>query len=63
MIRLPKNKGGKTINKIVSTTDIYPTLMELCGTPVKHKLSGSSLTGLMQNPGDENWRNTAYSYW
>lgn len=63
MIRLPKNKGGKTINKIVSTTDIYPTLMELCGTPVNHKLSGSSLTGLMENPTDENWRNTAYSYW
>lgn len=63
MIRLPKNKGGKTINKIVSTTDIYPTLMELCGTPVNHKLSGSSLIKLMQNPTDENWRNTAYSYW
>ncbi len=63
MIRLPKNKGGKTINKIVSTTDIYPTLMELCGTPVEHNISGTSLTGLMENPNDESWRNTAYSYW
>jgi len=63
MIRLPQNPGGKTINKIVSTTDIYPTLMELCGTPVEHSLSGKSLTTLMENPNDENWRNTAYSYW
>ncbi len=63
MIRLPKNKGGKTINKIVSTTDIYPTLMELCGTPVEHKLSGTSLTCLMENPKDKNWRNSAYSYY
>ncbi|NOR76331.1 MAG: sulfatase-like hydrolase/transferase [Draconibacterium sp.] len=63
MIRLPKNKGGKTINKIVSTTDIYPTLMELCGTPVEHTLSGTSLTSLMENPNDDTWRNTAYSYW
>lgn len=63
MMKVPGMKNGKTIDKIVSTTDIYPTLMELCGTPVNHKLSGESLTGLMENTKDENWRNTAYSYW
>ena len=62
IIKLPTNSVGKTINKIVSTTDIYPTLMELCGTPVSHSLDGTSLTGLMKNPNDNSWRNTAYSY-
>jgi arylsulfatase A-like enzyme len=61
IIRLPGKKGQK-VSKIVSTTDIYPTLMELCNTPVKHKLDGESLTGLMKNTNDKTWRNTAYSY-
>ncbi|MBT3384969.1 MAG: sulfatase [Prolixibacteraceae bacterium] len=63
MMKVPGMENGKTINKIVSTADIYPTLMELCGTPVNHDLSGSPLTDLMKNHNDENWRNTAYSYW
>ncbi len=63
IMKVPGMENGKTIDKIVSTTDIYPTLMELCGTPVKHKLDGGSLTGLLKNPNDKNWRNTAYSYY
>jgi arylsulfatase A-like enzyme len=63
IIRKPNDKGGKKIEKIVSTTDIYPTLMELCNVPVEHPLDGNSLTGLMQNPNDSSWRNTAYSYY
>ena len=62
IMKIPEAKGGKTITKIVNTTDIYPTLMELCGTPVDHPLDGSSLTGLMKNPNSNKWRNTAYSY-
>ncbi|MCK5277584.1 MAG: sulfatase-like hydrolase/transferase, partial [Cyclobacteriaceae bacterium] len=62
IIRLPNKNGGKTISKIVSTTDIYPTLMELCETSVHHSLDGNSLTDLMNNPVTAHWRNTAYSY-
>jgi len=63
IIRLP-GKQGTEISQIVSTTDIYPTLMKLCGTPVKHKLDGESLTELMNNPDDnKGWRNTACSYY
>ena len=63
IMKVPGMENGKTISKIVSTTDIYPTLMELCQTPVNHKLSGESLTSLMKNPENKEWRNTAYSYW
>ncbi|MDX1284341.1 MAG: sulfatase, partial [Draconibacterium sp.] len=63
IMRVPGMENGKTINKIVSTTDIYPTLMELCNTPVTQKLDGTSLTTLFNNPYDKEWRNTAYSYW
>ena len=62
IIRLPNKNGGKTISKIVSTTDIYPTLMELCGTPVNHSLDGTSLSNLMNNSKTSDWENTAYSY-
>jgi arylsulfatase A-like enzyme len=62
IMKVPGQKGGKTIGKIVSTTDIYPTLMELCNTPVNYSLDGSSLTGLIKNQHDTSWRNTAYSY-
>lgn len=49
IMKVPGMENGKTISKIVSTTDIYPTLTELCQTPVNHKLSGD-LTSLMKNP-------------
>lgn len=62
IMKVPGMEKGRILDKIVSTTDIYPTLMELCGTPVQHPLDGQSLTGLMKNPADSLWRNTAYSY-
>jgi arylsulfatase A-like enzyme len=62
IIRLPNKNGGETISKIVSTTDIYPTLMELCDTKVDHSLDGTSLSNLMNNPKTSDWENTAYSY-
>lgn len=63
MMRVPGFENGKSINKIVSSVDIYPTLMDLCNTPVSFHLDGNSMTGLLKNPSDKNWRNTAYSYW
>ena len=62
IMRVPGFEGNK-IDDVVSTTDIYPTLMELCHTPVQHQLSGESMVKLLKNPSDKNWRNTAYSYW
>jgi arylsulfatase A-like enzyme len=63
IMQVPGMNQGKTIDKIVSTTDIYPTLMELCSIPLQHHLDGESMVSLLHNPEDMNWRNTAYSYW
>lgn len=62
LMRVPGIKGSK-IDKVVSTADIYPTLMDLCETPVNHSLSGESMVALLKNPQSDEWRNTAYSYW
>ena len=62
IVRLPNDKGGREIKEIVSTVDIYPTLMELCDIPVSHSLDGQSMFSMMR--GDNSaWRNTAYSYY
>lgn len=63
IMKVPGMENGKTISKIVSTTDIYPTLMDLCDTEVNHSLDGESLVELMKDPASRAWRNTAYSYW
>lgn len=62
IMKMPHGPGGKTIDQVVSSTDIYPTLMQLCRTPVKHSLDGQSLVNLMDNPDSKDWRNTAYGY-
>ena len=61
ILKVPGMSGG-TIEQIVSTTDIYPTLMELCNTKVNHSLDGTSMLNLLQNRTEAEWRNTAYSY-
>jgi arylsulfatase A-like enzyme len=62
MIKLPgKTYAPQEFNQIVSTVDIYPTLVELCGLDMPHPTDGNSLTTLWKTPGQA-WRNTAYSY-
>ena len=61
MIKAPGVQSAQ-VDQIVSTVDIYPTLLDLTGNSDDSDLDGKSLVGLMQNPQSENWRNTAYSY-
>ncbi|WP_215224879.1 sulfatase [Echinicola shivajiensis] len=61
MIKNPKLEGA-VIDKIVSSTDIYPTLMDLAGVETNYPLDGKSMVPLMENPNWEDWRNTAYGY-
>jgi arylsulfatase A-like enzyme len=52
-----KNTTGaaKICKKVVSLQDIYPTLVELSGLPIKTDIEGNSLAALIENPDKANW--------
>lgn len=56
--------GAREVEKnwVVSSVDLYPTLMELCGLSVDFPLDGQSLVNLMQEGKDEQRENISYSY-
>lgn len=62
IIKTPGNRKGAVCDKIVSSIDIYPTLMELCGVKLPYKADGKSLAGLLKDPDDNLWDNNAFSY-
>ena len=49
IVRVPGIEGGIT-ESIVETTDIFPTLVELCGLPVIEGLDGLSFGGTIDDP-------------
>jgi arylsulfatase A-like enzyme len=53
---------AQNIEEIVSTVDIYPTLMGLCNLDMPYQGDGNSLETLMATGSDQNWRNLAFSY-
>jgi arylsulfatase A-like enzyme len=55
-------KVNSRINEVVSSVDIYPTIMELVNVNMPHKTDGKSLTGLIKGK-SKNWKNTAFSYY
>lgn len=61
IVKTPQTKTGHTIKKTVSSVDIYPTLMELCGIEMPHATHGKSFAPLLKNPLAA-WEEAAYSY-
>jgi arylsulfatase A-like enzyme len=61
IVNIPGQTTGKHIDKIVSTVDIYPTLMELCNVEMPHETDGKSMTPLLANPVAE-WEDASYGY-
>ncbi len=62
IVKTPGMRRGYACDQIVSTLDIYPTLMDLCGLEMPHKTDGHSLSGLLMGKDDREWENPAYSY-
>lgn len=63
IIKAPGFKKGIRNERIVSSVDIYPTLMDLCQTNIPSQLlDGHSFVSLLNDPQDKNWREFAYSY-
>ena len=62
IIKTPGLKQGATCNEIVSSIDIYPTLMQLCRVEMPYQTDGKSLVPLLKDSKDKDWENVAYSY-
>ncbi len=62
IIKVPQSNSGKTVDKVVSSIDLYPTLMELCGMKMPYKSSGKSMVSIMNNPNLQSWENASYGY-
>jgi len=63
ILKTPSSKAGIVRDQIVSSIDIYPTLMELCGVKTLPELDGKSFAGLLKKGSSEHWENVAYSYY
>lgn len=62
IIKSPFNEHkNKTVENIIESVDIYPTLLELCGIPLNHKIDGESFARTMLE-GDPKKDDVAYGY-
>jgi len=52
---------NKRVKNIIESVDIYPSLLELCTIPLKHKIDGESFVDAMQ-PRSQRQNTVAYSY-
>jgi len=62
LVKTPEMYKGSTCNKIISSVDIYPSLMELCGIQMPHTTDGISFVKLLKTPTKRDWKNLAFSY-
>lgn len=63
IIKVPGGREGMRPSKqIVSTVDIYPTLMDLCNVPMPYTTAGRSFAELFGKPKMKKWNNLAYGY-
>ena len=63
MVKTPHQKKGALNESIISSIDIYPTLLELSGLKTLPALDGKSFAPLFQQKPGRAWDNVAYSYY
>ncbi|WP_217447567.1 sulfatase [Maribellus comscasis] len=61
IIRAPGKTEGRTISKVVSTVDIYPTMLDLCDVEMPHETDGKSIVPLLDNR-VASWTEASYGY-
>jgi arylsulfatase A-like enzyme len=61
LIRVPGVTNGDIVTKVVSSSDIYPTIIDLCGLDMPHLTDGRSLLPIMRDP-EAQWKEAAYGY-
>jgi arylsulfatase A-like enzyme len=49
IVKVPGITGGKRIENVVSSVDLYPTIVDLCGLKMPHATDGQSLKPLLEN--------------
>jgi len=49
-IRVPGMSSRQDCSRLVNLIDLYPTLIDLCGLPVKPEIDGRSITPLLRDP-------------
>jgi arylsulfatase A-like enzyme len=62
MVKAPNTATGQQRDEIVSSIDIYPTMLELCRLKPATELDGKSFVPLLQKGKKPAWDNVAYSY-
>ena len=62
MVSTPEKKQGQKRSEIVSSIDIYPSLLELCGQQPIAQIDGKSFVKLLGKEKNPAWQNVAYSY-
>jgi arylsulfatase A-like enzyme len=64
IIKAPGMKNtGRACDSIVSSIDIYPTLMKLCGVDMPYSTQGRSLDVLWDKPDTADWEDVAFGYY
>ncbi|MCD8043542.1 MAG: sulfatase [Tannerellaceae bacterium] len=63
IVKAPDKARGVKNHRIVSSVDIYPTLMDLCNIALPDSLDGKSFVSLLDNPLDKEWTDVSYSYY
>ena len=63
IVRAPgKTKAGASTRALVETVDLYPTLSELAGLPVRAEWEGTSFAPILAEPARA-WKSAAFSVW
>ncbi len=62
IVSAPGGKKGVSTDRVVSSIDIYPTLMQLCGVKTPGETDGRSFAQLLRQPRSNQWEGVAYSY-